>query len=109
MFVNTEQIKLGVISFIENEIASKAEGANKFFTYFIIPIVSNKISHYINAFSENEMTKDMFDENRNLDMDVVYSMAKDAVKKSGPFVVYGIMFNETDIDKLYAHIKKTAG
>jgi hypothetical protein len=49
----------------------------------------------------------MFDENNNIDLDLVYNMSKDAVKKSGQFVLCGIIFNETDIDKIYTYIKNT--
>lgn len=109
MFVNTEQIQLGVVNFIENEIAKKATGANKFFVYFAMPVVAKKIPSYVENFSTNQFTADMFDENKNVDLDKVYSMAKEAIKKSGQFVLYGIIFNENDIDKLYAYIKQTAG
>jgi hypothetical protein len=105
MFVNTEQIQLGATNFIENEIAKKAVGANKFIIYFAIPIISKKISQYVNKFSTDPIMADMFDENGKVDLDMVYNMAKGAVSKSGQFVYYGIVFNEDDIDKLYASIK----
>ena len=108
MFVNTEQVQIGVSNFVENEIAKKAVGVNKFIVYFAIPIVNKKITQYINSFSQNKFTKDMFDENNNIDLDLVYNMSKDAVKKSGQFVLCGIIFNETDIDKIYSYIKNTA-
>jgi hypothetical protein len=105
MFVNMEQIQMGVTNFIENEIAKKAVGFNKFATYFALPIINKKITKYLNDFSTNPLTKEMFDENKNLDLNAVYNMAKSAVQKSGQFVFYGIMFNENDIDKLYTYIK----
>ena len=109
MFVNTEQIQIGVANYIEQEIAKKAVGANKFFIYFALPIVHKKIINYIDTFSTNSLTKDMFDENKNVDIDTVYRMAKDAIKKSGQFVLYGIIFNENDIDKIYSYIMQTVG
>lgn len=105
MFVNTEQIQLGITNFVENEIARKAVGFNKFIAYFAMPIINKKTSSYIESFSTNPLTKDLFDENKNVDIDAVYNMAKDAVRKSGQFVYYGIMFNENDIDKLYTYIR----
>lgn len=105
MFVNTQQVQIGVTNFIENEIAKKAVGFNKFAIYFAMPIINNKIIKYIDSFSSNELTKDLFDENHNVDIDAVYNMAKRAVQKSGQFVYFGIMFNENDIDKLYTYIK----
>jgi hypothetical protein len=108
MFVNTEQIQVGVVNFMENEIAKKAVGAQKFGVYFAMPIVGKKIANYVNGFAQNEFTKEFFDENGNVDLDTIYNMAKDAVRKSGQFVLYGIVFNETDIDKLYNYIRATA-
>lgn len=105
MFVNSEQIQLGINKFIENEIAKKAVGFNKFATYFAMPIVNKKIVQYINEFSQNEIAKDFFDNNNNIDIDTIYNMAKSAIQKSGQFIYYGIMFDEGDIDKLYSYIK----
>ena len=109
MFVNTEQVQLGVTNFIENEIAQKAVGANKFMVYFALPIINKKIAQSLESFSTNDLTKEMFDANKNIDIDIVYNMAKQAISKSGQFVLYGIVFNETDIDKLYTYIRQTAG
>lgn len=105
MYINTQQIQLGADKFIENEIARKAVGVNKFAVYFAMPIINKKITQYIESFSSNPITKDMFDENKNVDIDTVYNMAKNAIQKSGQFVYYGIVFNETDVDKLYNYMK----
>jgi hypothetical protein len=51
--------------------------------------------------------KDFMDENGNIELDKVYSQAKEAIQKSGQFEMYNIIFNETDIDKLYGYIKQT--
>ena len=40
------------------------------------------------------------------DIDEVYNMAKQAVRKSGQFSLYGVILNESDIDKLYSYIVK---
>jgi hypothetical protein len=105
MFVNTEQVQIGVNNFVENEIAKKAVGFNKFATYFAMPLINKKLTQYINGFSQNEIAKDFFDTNNNIDIDTVYNMAKSAVQKSGAFVYYGVRFDESDIDKLYTYIK----
>jgi hypothetical protein len=105
MYINTQQIQLGADKFIENEIAKKAVGVNKFAVYFAMPIINKKITQYIESFSSNPLTKEMFDENKNVDIDTVYNMAKSAIQKSGQFVYYGIVFNETDVDKLYNYMK----
>ena len=106
MFVNLEQVKVGLNNFIEQEIARKAVGANKFLIYFAMPVIDKNVEYYVESFSKNGMTKHIFDENSNIDIDVVYNMAKEAIRKSGQFVMYGIVFNENDIDKLYSYIKQ---
>jgi hypothetical protein len=105
MFVNTDQIQMGVTNFMENELGKKATGVNKFFVYMAMPLVNKKVSQYLNDFSSNALTKDFFDENNNVDIDKIYNMAKTAIQKSGQFTYYGIIFNESDIDKLYTYIR----
>ena len=40
-----------------------------------------------------------------IDLDVLYSAAKQGIQKSGKFEYKGIIFDETDVDKLYQYIK----
>ena len=44
MFVNTQQVQVGIANFIENEIAKKAVGANNFIVYFALPIINKKVT-----------------------------------------------------------------
>lgn len=103
MIVNLEQVQNGVTNFIEKEIAVKATGIRKFGIYFFIPTVRNKTVEYLNKV--RDFMPDTFDENGNIELDNVYNAAKDAIKKSGQFEFMGIIFNETDIDRLYSYIK----
>lgn len=108
MLVNVQQVQHGLLNYVENEIAKKATGLTKFGVYFIMPKLSTNAINLINSFKENPMFKDMFDNNGNIELDSVYNSAKEAIKKSGQFEMYGIIFNETDIDKLYNYIKNTS-
>jgi hypothetical protein len=107
MFVNTNQIQVGLTNFIEAEIGAKATGVQKFATYFALPIINNKVVSFVNSFKENEFTKDFFNSNGDVDLDVIYNMSKQAIQKSGQFAVAGIIFSESDIDKLYSYIRST--
>lgn len=105
MMVTLEQVQMGVVEFIEKEIGTKATGFKKFGVYFLLPTVKKSVVDYMNkikAFMPN-----LFDENGNVNLDEFYNTAKDAIKKSGQFEFMGIIFNETDIDKLYSYIKHT--
>ena len=106
MIASVEQVKLGVLNFVEAEIASKAVGFQKFATYFAMPIIGKKVEEFAKTFFENNATKDFFDGNGNVKLDEVYNTAKASVQKSGQFTVYGVMLGETDIDKLYEYIRR---
>lgn len=103
--VNIEEVKRGVVNFIDAELGRKATGFNKFSVYFMMPIIDKKIEAYVNQFRNNEMTKDFFDANGNIDIDMLYNYSKQAIQKSGQFIIFGIVINETDLDKLYKYIK----
>lgn len=104
--VTAEQIQRGLCNYIETEIAQKAVGFNKFATYFILPSIKTKTADMINKYKDNELLADYFDKNGNVNLDQVYASAKDSIKKSGQFELFGIIFNETDIDKLYSAIQR---
>lgn len=106
MFVNTERIQIGVTNYIEQEVASKAVGFQKFATYFVLPKVNKVIEHYMVQLRDNPIMKDMFNENGDVDIDELYNMSKQAVRKSGQFAVYGVLLNESDIDKIYSYIAR---
>lgn len=105
MMVNIQQIQIGVTKYIENELASKATGFTKFALYFMLPTISSKVVNLINQYKNNDLVKEFFDENGNVNLDELYNNAKSAIAKSGQFMFYGIIFNETDIDKLYESIR----
>ena len=104
MFVNTQQVQIGVTNFIEQEIASKAVGFQKFATYFVLPKVNKVIEQYMVQLKDNPIVSDMFNENGDINIDELYNMAKQAVRKSGQFAVYGVLLDESDIDKIYTYI-----
>ena len=105
MFVTIDMVKNGVSVFVEREIAAKAVGVQKFITYMAIPLVGDAVVKYAQAFKENPITQKFFNESGEVDIDELYNMAKNAVRKSGQFTVYGVILGETDIDKIYANIK----
>lgn len=104
MIVNTQQIQVGITNYIEAELATKATGFTKFAIYFMMPTILNKANSMLNSFKDNEFANSFFDENGNVKLDDVYRTAKSAINKTGQIVVSGIIFNETDIDKLYSYI-----
>lgn len=104
MTVNLQQFERGITNFIDIEIGRKATGGNKFLTYFIMPLLPKKIEKEFNNLKDNVIFSDFLDENGNIKIDDLYNNSKQAIQKSGTIELYGVIFNESDIDKLYNYI-----
>ena len=110
MLVNTDQIRIGVKKFIENELAHKATGVTKFMIYFMMPGMDKKVLDYVVQMQNNDMFEEMFDENKNLYLDKVYDRALFAVDKVGNKVLlekYGIALDRSDLEKIYSYIRES--
>lgn len=107
MNISIRQFQSGIVNYIEQEIASKAVGIKKFMVYFIVPNLYDKIPVLLNKLKDNDMFKDYFVDENTINLDQIYNSAKTAIRKTGQIEYSGILFNETDIDKLYTYIKNT--
>jgi hypothetical protein len=101
-----EQVQRGLTNYIEAEIAPKATGVRKFGVYFMLPYINNKVVEYVNEFKT--FMPDIIDADNNINLDLLYSTSKSAVHRSGQFEFIGLIFNESDFDKLYTYIRQTA-
>ena len=103
MVASIEQVQRGVRAYVEREIASQAVGFKKFAVYFLLPQLDKYTSDYLNKFKT--IIPEMFDSTTgNVRLDAFYNNAKSAIKQTGSFEFMGIIFNESDIDKLYSYI-----
>jgi hypothetical protein len=109
MIVNTDQIRIGVKKYIENEIAYKANGITKFMVYFVLPSVDVSVVGYVNKMRENSLFSDMFDQDGNIYLDKVYDRATFAVDKSGKVLLekFGLSLDRSDVEKLYSYIRES--
>ena len=103
--MNINQIELGIMDFIQNEIASKATGLQKFLIYTGSFLGAGKMENLANK--HQKLLKDLgiMTTDGAIDLDILYSAAKKGIEKSGKFEYKGIIFDETDVDKLYQYIK----
>lgn len=110
MLVNSDQVRIGVKKYIENELAQKASGLTKFMIYFMMPSMDKKVLDYIYKMYENEMFEDMFDNNKNIYLDKVYDRAIFAAEKSGNKILlekYGISLDRNDLEKIYSYVRES--
>lgn len=103
--VSLPQISKGLITFIEQELIVKATGKQKFIMYFLIPQIPQKVEQLFDQYKEN-MIINTFIKDGGIDLNELYSTTKAAMQKSGNVELFGIIFNENDIDKLYEYISR---
>lgn len=109
MYKTKEQIKSAVVSFIESEVAGKAQSVvAKFATYFVIGALNNKFDNFINALQENPLVtmSELVNAEGKFSVEEVYKYAKFAMEKVGSVNLYGVIFKAEDIDTLYAYIQR---
>lgn len=102
MTITTQQLQKGIIDYVEKEIAQKATGVRKFGVYFFMPTIYQTVETY--TVKLKNVMPTMFD-GENINLDNLYNSSKDAIKKTGSVELMGIIFNESDIDKLHYYIK----
>lgn len=109
MTITIEQAQRAVMSFVENEIAKKATGVTRFGAYFVMGALQNKFPKVVSNILNTPIVAmmDFTDEHGHLKIDEIYQFARDAINKAGSIEMYGIIFNQSDIDKLY-HLMQTA-
>ena len=98
-------IELGIIEYIQNEIAVKATGVLKFLIYTGSFLGATKGEKLIAQYLPILKNMALIDEEGNIDIEALYDAAKLGIKQSGSFEFKGIIFDEKDIDKLYNYIK----
>lgn len=103
MYVSIDKIIRGINNYFENEIGSKATGVKKFGAYFIIARYNKIFPTLIADYASTLGVLNSAD--NTVDIDAIYSAAKEAYSHSGQFTMAGIIFNESDIDKLYNEVK----
>ena len=108
MKINTEQLERAVQIYFNSEILPKAAGFKKFTASLVFEMYSTKIKTIIIELLNNPLIKlsGIVDDDNFIDVDQLYHAAKEAIRNSGQFTLLGIIFNESDIDKLYTIIQQ---
>ena len=106
MKVNIEQAQRAIETYFNQEILSKAVGFKKFTTALAYGMFKDRISKILTTLATNNLVKmtEVVDDNQLIDIELLYRNAKEAIQRSGQFEVMGIIFTESDVDKLYSII-----
>lgn len=101
--ITPQNFGIALGQYLEQELAPQSSGLQKVALYLALPVVINKAPQMLEQYKGLLALVDGVAEDGNLELDVVYKQVKEAMHKAGKIPVMGIIFDETDIDKIYAH------
>lgn len=109
MKVNIEQAQRIVTEYFNKEILAKTTGLKKLTTGLLFNLYAFNMPNLLIQLANNPFIKatGVVDGSNFIDLDLLYTGAKDAMQKCGQVEFAGILFNDTDIDKLYNYAKNT--
>lgn len=109
MTITIDQAQRAILAYLENEVARKASGLTKFGAYFVMGTLQNKFPSILSNFLQNPLISamELVDGDGHIKIDEVYHAARSAMEKAGSISMYGVIFNQSDVDKLY-HMMQTA-
>ena len=109
MFFN--QVKEGILNYVQTEIVNKAEGPMKFVIYTSVALVSPKLDEMFEQYKNHPVVTALgiIKNNDEIDVEILYRAMKDSINKLGRFEFMGIIFSPQDVDLLYKHILQVKG
>lgn len=108
MVVEMQHIQRGLGEYIEAEIAAKSEGVQKFAVYFMTPQIIKSLTQKFEELRQNPMFADFFVP-EGVELDKVREQASAAMQKAGHVEMFGLSLGQSDVDKLYNYIRRSAG
>ena len=103
MTVTVDQFKSGIKKFVENEVAYKATGLNKFLTFFMLPSLDKEINSMVLKAKEMSIFSEFFTPEGNIVLDELYNRSVQAIDKAGKLVIdkFQLALDRNDLEKIY--------
>lgn len=108
MKISPQNFGLALSGYLEQELAPKSDGVRKVVLFMAIPVLTAKMPEVIRDFQQPLEWLGAWTQDGFIEMDVLYPALKDAVHKSGTVPIMGILFDESDVDKVYAMARQFA-
>ena len=108
MKISAQNLGIALGQYLEQELTPQAEGLRRVALYMAIPILSDKAQKMATRYKPMLEALDMMTPDGMLDLDVLYTRTKDAMHKAGKTAVFGVIFSEEDVEKIYALAKPLA-
>ena len=108
--VSVESIGKGIAKFADREILKNVDGWQKVVVGATIALAINRSQDIVASYRDNNIVKmlKIFDENGNIDLDVLRDVIKDNISNNGFVITVPILgelkFHKSDVDNLYNDI-----
>lgn len=106
--ITGQNLGVAIGQYLEQELVPKATGLQKVMLYMAMPAVSAQAQAMVDKYNPMLSVLGALSDDGMIDLDALYPQLKDAVHKTGKVPVMGIIFDESDVDKLYAAAKQLA-
>lgn len=100
--ITAQNLGIALSAYIEQELVPKAGGLQKVMLYMALPVINAQTPQMVQQYAPALKLLDGLTDDGMIDLDKMYPALKDAVHKAGKVPVAGIIFDESDVDKLYA-------
>ena len=106
--ISGQNLGIAMGNFLEQELIPKSDGLRKVLLYMAIPVLGAQTQQMLNQYKPAISALGAMTEDDMIDLDILYPRLKDAVHKAGKVPLMGIIFDESDVDKLYNIAKQLA-
>ena len=103
-----DQVKEGVLKYVQSEVINKAEGPMKFVLYTGVALATPKLDEMYKQYKHHPVIKalEIIKENDEIDTNALHIAMKQAISQVGRFEFMGIIFNAQDVDMLFKYINQ---
>ena len=112
MKVTFSQVELGLITYIDREIAGKVDGLKKLFVVGAEALVAGKFESIAAPLLQHKLAKELgiVDDQKMIDLDALKTALTSAIDKTGPVTqdipfLGPVTFKREDVDMLYNLIR----
>ena len=106
--ISGQNLGIAMGNFLEQELIPQSDGLRKVLLYMAIPVLGAQTPQMLDQYKPAISALGAMTEDDMIDLDILYPRLKDAVHKAGKVPLMGIIFDESDVDKLYNIAKQLA-
>lgn len=100
--ISGQNLGIALGQYVEQELVPKADAMRKVMLYMTIPAISSQAPGMLERYRPALSALGGLTEDGMIDLDILYPRLKEAVRKTGKVPVMGIVFDESDVDKINA-------